>query len=181
MDAKSALEAKNRDVFADLREGEKVLSRAVISNGIYWKAAAVLIVAVIFLLIALPLAIFFALISVIMFTYSTIQKSILTLIVTNQRIFIRAGILKIDTIQIRLERIESVEVQKTLVGYMIGYGTVVMTGVGSQFVFIPYVENAAELRNTLDEILYQRDKVLQTTVTQTTVTQAPPPETEENL
>lgn len=175
MDAKSALDNKNRDVFADLRDGEKVLATSVISNGIYWKAAAVFIFAILLLLLStgmFPLTVFFTLIAVVVFFYCYLQKSILTLIVTNQRIFIRAGIVKIDTVQMRMERIESVEIQKTLIGYMLGYGTVIITGVGNQFAFIPYVENSAEIRNKLDEVLYQRDKHLQTTVTQTVVTQA---------
>ena len=176
MDAKSALNNKNRDIFADLRDGEKVLARSVISNGIYWKAIAIGVFALILLVFSFglyPLTLFFLFIATLAFIYANIQKSILTLVVTNQRIFIRAGILKIDTVQIRLERIESVEVQKTLVGYQLGYGTVIITGTGSQFAFIPYIENSAQLRNALDEMLYQRDKHMQTTVTQTTVTQSP--------
>ncbi len=178
MDARSALKNKNRDVFADLRDGEKILARSVISNGIYWKAAAILIVAILFLLVAYQLTLFFLFIAVLAFIYASIQKSIIVLVVTNQRVFIRAGILMIDTVQIRMERIESVEVQKTLIGYQMGYGTVIITGTGSQFAFIPFVENSAEIRNALDEILYQRDKHLQTTVTQTTFTQTP---TDDNL
>ena len=178
MDARSALANKNRDVFADLREGETVLAKSVISNGIYWKSIAVLLIGILFLLLAYQLTLFFIFIATLMFIFASIQKSIITLVVTNQRIFIRAGILKIDTVQIRMERIESVEVQKTLVGYQLGYGTVIITGTGSQFAFIPYVENSAQIRNVLDEVLYQRDKHLQTTVTQTTVTQTP---TDDNL
>lgn len=183
MDAKTALRNKNRDVFTDLREGEKILVSSHISNGIYWKSVAVFIVALLLLVISTglyPLTIFFLFISLLVFLYAYIQKSIITLIVTNQRVFIRAGILKIDTVQMRMERIESVEVQKTLIGYLWGYGTVIITGVGNQFAFIPYIENSAQIRNALDEVLYQRDKVLQTTVTQTTFTQTPPP-VEENI
>ena len=175
MDAKSALNNKNRDVFADLRDGEKVLARAKISLGIYWKAFAVLLIAILFLLIAYQLTYFLLLISFLLFMYAFILKSIITLVVTDQRIFIRAGMLKIDTVQLRMERIESVEVQKTLVGYMVGYGTVIITGTGSQFAFIPYVENSAQIRNALDEVLYRRDKNLQNAAANapTIIVQAP--------
>jgi len=179
MDAKAALKNKNRDVFTDLREGEKILVTSVISNGIYWKAAGVFVIGVLLLLISIdvfPLTIFFCFIATIVFLYCYIEKSIITLIVTTQRVFIRAAILKIDTVQMRMERIESVEVQKTLIGYLLGYGTVIITGVGNQFAFIPYIENSAQIRNALDEVLYQRDKAIQTTITQTTVTQAPAPD-----
>jgi len=171
MKADEALKNRNRDVFADLRDGEKVLAKSIISNGIYWKPIAVTLVAVLFLLIATNLTIFFLLIAVVFFIYAYIQQSILTLVVTNQRIFIRAGILKIDTVQIRMERIESVEVQKTLVGYSLGYGTVIITGTGSQFAYIPYIANSSQIRNTLDEVLYQRDKHMQTAVNQATASQ----------
>ncbi len=181
MDAKSALKSKNRDVFADLREGETVLGRSVISNGIYWKAIAVILVALVFAFFAPPLAYFFSLIAVLMFVYCYIQQTILSLIVTNQRVFIRAGILKIDTVQMRVERIESVEVQKTLVGYALGYGTVIMTGVGNQFAFVPYIDNSAELRNVLDEVLYQRDKMLQASIAQTAAQAQPVEPQQETL
>lgn len=182
MDARSALNNKNRDVFADLREGETVLASSVISLGIYWKAIAVFVFALILLILSFglyPLTIFLTLIAGLMFLFAYIQKSILTLVVTNQRIFIRAGAIKIDTVQIRVERIESVEVQKTLVGYFLGYGTVIITGVGNQFAFIPFVENSAQIRNALDEVLYERDKNLQASITQTIVSQAAPPVVEE--
>ncbi len=175
MDAQAALRNKNKDMFTDLREGEKVLARAVISLGIYWKAIGVFIIGLLFILLP-PLCYFFFFVALLIAAFNYIQKSILTLIVTNNRVFIRAGTLKIDTVQMRMDRIESVEVQKTLLGYLLGYGTVIITGTGSQFAFIPFVANSAQIRNALDEVLYERDKHLQTTVTQTTVTQTVVPE-----
>ena len=61
----------------------------------------------------------------------------------------------------RLERIESVEIQRTLVGQFLNYATLMVTGTGSRLAFIPYIENAAEIRNVIDDILYKRDSVAQ--------------------
>ena len=80
------------------------------------------------------------------------------LVVTNQRIFFRTGLIKVDTVQVRIEQVESVEIQRTLVGHFLNYGTVVLTGTGTRFSFIPYLGNAAHVRNVIDDMLYQREK-----------------------
>ena len=64
MDAKSALLSKSR-ALPGLRENERLLTQTIISNAIYWKGVAVLVVAFIFLFIAYQLSIFFALIGVL--------------------------------------------------------------------------------------------------------------------
>ncbi|HNQ92576.1 MAG TPA: PH domain-containing protein [Alphaproteobacteria bacterium] len=159
MDPKKVVAARSSsDLPTSLREGETVLARGVISSAIFWKAGAVLLFALLIGLLAPPLGYFLCLVSLLMFIYTMILRSILMLIVTNQRIFFRSGIIKVDTVQVRLERVESVEIQRTLVGHMLNYGTVVLTGVGSRFSFIPFLANAAHIRNVIDDLLYKRDQ-----------------------
>jgi uncharacterized membrane protein YdbT with pleckstrin-like domain len=50
--------------------------------------------------------------------------------ITTQRIIARTGILKVKTIEIPLNQVETVEVDQTLLGRIIGYGTVKITGTG---------------------------------------------------
>lgn len=149
---------RDSDLPSSLRPGEKVLARGVISNGIFWKAGVVLFIALLVGLLAPILGYFLCFVSFLMFGYAMILRSILMLIVTNQRIFFRSGIVKVDVVQVRLERVESVEIQRTLIGHVLHYGTVVLTGVGSRFSFIPYLANAAHIRNVIDDLLYKRDQ-----------------------
>ena len=101
---------------------------------------------------------FLGFVSLLVFGYAFLLRSFLLLIVTNQRVFFRSGLIKVDTVQLRLDKIESVEIQRTLVGHALGYGTVLLTGTGSRLAFIPFLSNAAEIRNVIDELLYEREK-----------------------
>lgn len=160
MDAEQMLAQRRGDVPAELRDGERVLISARISQGIYWKPIAVLVLALFFFTFAPPLGFFLSLVSVIMGGYFYLMKHFMMFTVTNQRLLMRSGIIKIDTLQIRLERIESVEIQRTLVGQFLNYATLMVTGTGTRLAFLPYIENAIELRNILDDILYKRDQII---------------------
>lgn len=149
---------KENDLPSALREGEKVLIKGRISEGIFWKSFGVLMIALMFGVIAMPLGIFLSVVAALSFFYAYLLRTFLLLIVTNQRIFFRSGLLKVDTVQVRLDKVESVEIQRTLTGQMLGYGTVVLTGVGSRYSYIRYLANAAEIRNVIDDLLYQREK-----------------------
>jgi uncharacterized membrane protein YdbT with pleckstrin-like domain len=159
MDARQMIENKNRDLPSELRSGEKILVTSIVSGGIYWKAIAVFTFAIILFLLAPPLGFFMSFVAFLIFAYAYIIKSINSLIVTNQRIFMRSGLVKIDTIQIRLERIEAVEIQRTLVGQFLGYATLVITGTGTTFAYLPFLANAPHIRNVLDDLLYKRDQI----------------------
>lgn len=149
---------KENDLPSALREGEKVLIKGRISEGIFWKSFGVLMIALFFGVIAMPLGIFLSVVAALSFFYAYLLRTFLLLIVTNQRIFFRSGLLKVDTVQVRLDKVESVEIQRTLTGQMLGYGTVVLTGIGSRYSYIRYLANAAEIRNVIDDLLYQREK-----------------------
>lgn len=97
IDAKSALIAKNK-ILPGLREGEKILTSTVISNGIYWKGIAILLVALLFLFVAYQLAIFFSFVGLITLLYAYTVKRFLLLVVTSERVLIRRGILLTDMI-----------------------------------------------------------------------------------
>lgn len=160
MDARKAI---NRKLTADLpmalRENEHVLAQAVISTGIYWKSIAILTFAtVVLLFVAYQLSILFFLVAGVAFVYAYLIKHALLMVVTNQRVIIRSGIIKVDTVQIRLDRIESVEIQRTIPGQFLNYATVVITGTGTTLAFIPYMANAQHVRDRLDDILYKREE-----------------------
>jgi hypothetical protein len=148
----------DRDLPSQLREGEVVLITGRISEGIFWKSFSVLMIAVLLGLIAIQLAIFMSVVALLTFIYALLLKKFLLIKVTNQRIFFRSGFIKVDTVQVRLDRVESVEIQRTITGQILGYGTVVLTGIGSRYSYIPYLANAAEVRNVIDDLLYQREK-----------------------
>lgn len=153
---------KNRsasDLPVVLGEGEALLVRGRISVAIYWKAAVAFLLSLLVSVAIHPnLGGFLGLVALLVGLYAFLLKTFLLLIVTNQRVFFRSGLIKVDTVQLRLDKIESVEIQRTLVGHLLQYGTVLITGTGSRLAYIPYLENAAEVRDVIDGLLYQREK-----------------------
>ena len=142
-------------IHALLQEGEEILRVATIHPGIYWKTVAVGIIALI-LIINIPtfnLGIFVAFVAFVMFCLATLYKHFLLLVLTNRRVFLRHGILRVDTIQIRHSRIESVETERTIMGQILGYASVVIMGTGSRNTAIPFIADALAFRNELDECL----------------------------
>ena len=161
MATKSLHDQLTSDLPMALREGEAVLARAEISTGIYWKAIAVFVIAVCISMLAWQLGILFFAVTAVLAAYGFLMRSALMMIVTNQRILVRQGIIKVDTLQLRYDRIESVEIQRTIPGQILSYATVVITGTGSRLAFIPYIANATNLRNIIDDLLYKREQANQ--------------------
>lgn len=141
------------DVESMLVDGESIVEQGVISDGIYWKAGAVFLIAVLFaLFLAVELGIFLAIVVVLMIIYATMLKGILMFVLTDRRIFVRTGILQVDVIDIRFSKIESIELQRMLPGYILGYSNVVVMGTGNRYIVIPYVSNGVEIRRSYNRL-----------------------------
>lgn len=161
MDARKSLKSRSRaDSPVPLRNGERFLIQAQISSGIYWKTVAVFIVAALFgAFIAFELALFLSGVAMLMALFATVIREILMLVVTDQRVVVRVGTILIETIDLRLDKIESVELQRTLIGQILGYSSVIVTGTGSRLALVPFIANGPQVRAVLDDMLYQRDQV----------------------
>ncbi len=105
------------------------------------------------------LGILLAVVAVLMAIYATILKEILMLVVTNKRVLVRYGILQIDVVDIHFDKVESVELERMLPGYLIGYANVVIMGTGNRYIVIPYVANAVDIRRVYNEqVLAEKEK-----------------------
>lgn len=142
-----------------LLEGETLLVRGLIHPAIYWKAVAVLILAIVLLIKATNLGLFILFVSGCMLLMATLTQRYLVLILTDKRVIIRAGIAYVELIEIRHSQIESVELSYTIPGQIFGYATVVVSGTGRRTVMVPFIENAVEFRKGLEEILMKREEL----------------------
>ncbi len=159
MDARKTLAARKNKAPIVLRADEKIVAQAVISAGIYWKTIAVFCVAALFgIFIAIELCLFLIGVALLMAVFATVVREILLMVVTDQRVVVRVGTILIETIDLRLDRIESVELQNTLIGQLIGYSSVIVTGTGTRLAFVPFVANGTQVRTALDDILYKREQ-----------------------
>lgn len=135
-----------------LVSGEHVVVSARIHDGIYWKAAAVFIFAVLVaVFLPIQLGILLGVVSLIMVVHATVLKEILLLVVTNKRVMFRYGILMVDVVDLHFDKVESIELERMLPGYIMGYSNVVMMGTGNRLVVIPYVANGPEIRRAYNE------------------------------
>ncbi len=146
---------------------EHILKIGKVSGGIYWASAAVLCASVLFMLLMFSFGLAWQLLLlfgaaltikvVVMATVAYLKRYYLLLAVTDKRVIIRVGIINLEIIQMRYAQIESSEVASTIPGRFFGYSSIFISGTGGQTLAVPYIINAAELRDTVIEILSGRD------------------------
>jgi len=137
-----------------LVSGEEVLLRAQLHNAIYWKSIAVLIFSVIFgLFFVSTLGIMLAVVGVIMLCIAILTQHYLLLAVTNKRVLARYGLLQMDVVDIRLSKIESIDLERMLPGHIFGYANVVVMGTGQRMIRVPYIGNAEAFRRYYNEMV----------------------------
>ena len=75
------------------------------------------------------------------------------LALTNKRVIAKVGLIRRDTVELRLEKIESLMVNQSIFGRMLNYGSVSVTGTGGTKTPIPYISNPASFRMAVNEFL----------------------------
>ena len=134
---------------------ERVVRVATFSNGIYWKSALVGAFAFVLLIKVFNLGLFLMLVAVVMFGVAYITKHYLVLILTNKRVLLRSGLIRMDTVQLPIERLESVELERTIPGLVLDYASVVITGTGSRVMGVPFVDDPQTFRRLADRVIYK--------------------------
>jgi uncharacterized membrane protein YdbT with pleckstrin-like domain len=69
--------------------------------------------------------------------------------VTNRRLLVKRGVLSVHTVEMSLDKVESVDVDQSLIGRMLGYGSVTVHGVGSRWDPITLIPDPAAFRNAI--------------------------------
>jgi uncharacterized membrane protein YdbT with pleckstrin-like domain len=67
--------------------------------------------------------------------------------VTNHRIIYKTGLIRRDTVEILMDKVESVDVDQSIMGRLLDYGTVTVRGTGAAFKPLQRVAHPIELRN----------------------------------
>ena len=65
-----------------------------------------------------------------LFIVPLIEFSTSEFAITNKRVIIKVGLISRRTLEMNLSKIESVNVNQTILGRMLGYGTIVVIGTG---------------------------------------------------
>jgi uncharacterized membrane protein YdbT with pleckstrin-like domain len=69
--------------------------------------------------------------------------------VTNQRVILKRGLIRRDTIEINMPKVESVDVQQSVLGRLLNYGTVIVRGTGGSLNPLAYVSEPLPLRRAV--------------------------------
>ncbi|MBX2834641.1 MAG: PH domain-containing protein [Micavibrio sp.] len=154
-----------------LVKGEEIIVEAEIHWAIYWKAVAIIVCGCLLGGVIFELGLLLIVSGIFSLIYNYIRKEILMLVVTNKRILVRYGILQVDIVDLRFSKMESIELERMIPGYILGYANVVMMGTGNRFMVVPFVTNAVEIRRAYNDLTLPEegpeDKVVKEAVSRT--------------
>lgn len=77
-------------------------------------------------------------------TYFTTEYGI-----TNTRVISKDGLIRRDIEEINLSSIESINVNQTIIGRLLNYGTIVISGRGTSKVILKDIDNVVEIRKLI--------------------------------
>ena len=72
--------------------------------------------------------------------------------ITNKRLIIKTGILSRRTLELNLSKIESVNVNQSILGRILGYGSIGVIGTGGTKEYFVSIKNPLEFRRKFQEI-----------------------------
>jgi uncharacterized membrane protein YdbT with pleckstrin-like domain len=76
-----------------------------------------------------------------------IQRATTELAVTDRRVIFKTGIFRRHTVEMNLSKVETVGVNQSILGRLLGYGTIIVRGTGGSFEPIPYIGEPLIFRN----------------------------------
>jgi len=144
----------------NLVEGEKVLYRTRLHWVVLLKP--ILVAAVLLFLpgglllwakgreMAWPSAALFAL-GVIVIAYGSVRRNATEMAVTDKRVIIKQGIASRKSLELVLAKVESIVVNESVMGRILGYGTLVIRGTGGTYETFFEIAHPSEFRNRVQQ------------------------------
>jgi uncharacterized membrane protein YdbT with pleckstrin-like domain len=90
-----------------------------------------------------------ALIALFLLAGRMITRATTEFCVTDHRIIVKRGVLSLHTVELNVDKVESVDVDQSLLGRMFGFGEVTIHGVGARWDPIPLISNPLGFRNAI--------------------------------
>src|SRR5262249_42591338 len=75
--------------------------------------------------------------------------------ITSKRVIVKEGLIYRDTLELNLQRVESVSVDQSLIGRLFGYGTITIIGTGGTRETFHRIAHPLEFRKAVQEQLSQ--------------------------
>lgn len=142
-----------------LEPGEKVRYHTTVSWTTYRAAILLAICAVASLLtgasyaetvnISWFAAIVFAVSAIVAFLPAWFRRWTTEIAVTDRRVIFKRGLIRRHTVEMNMQKVESVDVDQTLIGRLFNYGNVTIRGTGSSFEKLSRINSPLKLRTTV--------------------------------
>jgi uncharacterized membrane protein YdbT with pleckstrin-like domain len=141
-----------------LQPGEQVRQISSIHWIVYWPGVAVALLAVAAYWFGqtrlLPsawqyTAYALALVAVVLLVKEWYQWSITEIAVTNRRVIYKKGFIRMQTREMNMDKVESVQVEQSVLGRMFDFGTVKILGTGEGFEALQTIAGPMKLRNSI--------------------------------
>ena len=123
----------------NLLKDEQVLLKGELS-GLRWVAPIIL--AIVFLFLTMGIG------SIILLLITYIRGTKTEIAITNKRIIGRTGLFSTQTLELKLDKVESIMVKTSIWGY----GEIIIHGVGSTNMRFPCIANAEQFKKKFQEI-----------------------------
>lgn len=140
-----------------LEPGEVVRYRTTISWTVYSHGIAVGLAALVCAYFGFKAAIGWlfavsgalAAIALVVLALAHLKRASTEIAVTDRRIVFKRGLIRTHTVEMNMQKVESVDVDQTLLGRLFDYGDVTVRGVGSTFERLDFIDAPLRLRTTV--------------------------------
>jgi uncharacterized membrane protein YdbT with pleckstrin-like domain len=89
---------------------------------------------------------------IVCFLIAFLRYKTTELAVTNKKVIAKFGFIQRDTIELLLNKAESIQVKQSILGRMLNYGTIIVSGAGNPQAPIPGIADPLEFRRQFMEI-----------------------------
>jgi uncharacterized membrane protein YdbT with pleckstrin-like domain len=90
-----------------------------------------------------------ALVAIVLLIREWFQWWITEIAVTDRRVIYKKGLIRRQTNEMNMDKVESVQVGQSILGRMLDYGTVTILGTGEGFETLRTIASPIELRNNI--------------------------------
>ena len=101
----------------------------------------------------------FAAIALVTFAWSWILYSSSEFAVTNKRVVMKVGFVRLRTLETLLSKVESIDVDQTVLGRMFDYGTIVVVGTGGSRESFNRIGKPLEFRRQVQASIAAREEI----------------------
>ena len=90
-----------------------------------------------------------ALVAVVLLIKQWIQLRVTEIAVTDRRVIYKTGLIRRQTNEMNMDKVESVQIDQSIFGRMLDYGNVTILGTGEGFKTLRTIASPIELRNSI--------------------------------